>query len=152
MTCDEIMRRARQANVTLVRFLYCGNDGVLRGKMTHIDFLAQRLRTGMGLPMAVQSLTCWDEMVPASGLGPVGEVRLLPDRTLFTVLPWVARQARLWCDLVQVDQQPWSLCPRSCLRRILAQASQWDLQVQAAFENEFYLVRHEASPSTSFTP
>ena len=32
MTHQEILHQARQAGVTLVRFLYCGNDGVSRAK------------------------------------------------------------------------------------------------------------------------
>jgi glutamine synthetase len=141
MTPQEILQQARQAGVVLVRFLYCGNDGVIRGKTTHIDHLAQRLAEGIGLTVAMQSFTMLDQLVPEGHFGPVGEVRLRPDPSSFALLPYAPRQARLFCDLVQLDRQPWSVCPRSFLQRVLAQAAAQGYSLQATFENEFYLVR-----------
>ena len=38
-----ILRQAAEGNIKLVRFLYCGSDGVIRGKSTHADYLDARL-------------------------------------------------------------------------------------------------------------
>src|SRR5919109_2152279 len=132
MTHQEILHQARQAGVILVRFLYCGNDGVIRGKTTHIDHLDRRLTEGIGLTVAMQSFTMLDQLVPEGHLGPVGEVRLLPDPASFAVLPYAPRQARLFCNLMQLDQQPWAICPRSFLQRMLARAAEQGYQLQAA--------------------
>lgn len=37
--------------------------------------------------------------------------------------------------------QPWALCPRHCLKRQIAAAQTANLEVMAAFENEFYLLQ-----------
>lgn len=139
MPLHPIIEQAQQAGVQLIRFLYCGNDGLIRGKATHITQLERCLLTGIGLPMAMQGVTMLDQFVPETGLGPVGEVRLMPDLATFAVLPYNPRQARLFCNLLQLDRHPWTLCPRAVLQRLLQQASQAGLQVQAAFETEFYV-------------
>lgn len=141
MTPQDILHQARQAGVLLVRFLYCGNDGVIRGKTTHIDHLERRLTEGIGLTVAMQSFIMLDQLVPEGHFGPVGEVRLLPDPASFALLPYAPRQARLLCNLMQLDHQPWAICPRSFLQRVLARAEAQGYQFQAAFENEFYLAR-----------
>jgi glutamine synthetase len=141
MTHQEILKQAHQAGVTLVRFLYCGNDGVIRGKLTHIDHLERRLVEGIGLTVAMQSFTMLDQLVPEGHFGPVGEIRLLPDPASFAILPYAPRQARVFCNLVQLNHQPWGVCPRSFLQRMLAQATAQGYHPQAAFENEFYLVQ-----------
>jgi glutamine synthetase len=35
-TPDQIVAACREAGVRLVRFLYCDNGGVIRGKATHV--------------------------------------------------------------------------------------------------------------------
>ena len=39
MDRQTILLQARQAGVKLVRFLYCGNDGVIRGKAAAVEAL-----------------------------------------------------------------------------------------------------------------
>ena len=74
-----VVRQCRHEKVQMIRFLYCGNDGVIRGKTTHIDHLAHRLTEGIGLTVAMQSFTMLDQLVPEGHFGPVGKIRLLPD-------------------------------------------------------------------------
>lgn len=141
LTHQEIVQQVRQAGTLLTQFLYCGNDGLIRGKATHVAHLERRLREGIGLPAGMQSMTMLDRLAPGGPGDQVGEVRLLPDPTTFALLPYAPRQARLFCHLVQHDQQPWPLCPRHFLQRMLTAAAQSGFQVQAAFENEFYLLQ-----------
>ena len=54
---DEIVERARTAGLRLVRFLYCDNDGLIRGKATGMSSLARRLETGIGLTVAMQAFS-----------------------------------------------------------------------------------------------
>jgi len=42
MTPDQIVARAEESGLQLVRFLYCDNGGVIRGKSTHVGQLARR--------------------------------------------------------------------------------------------------------------
>jgi glutamine synthetase len=136
-----ILLQARQAGVKLVRFLYCGNDGVIRGKTAFIEALEAALESGIGLTVAMQSFSMLDRLVPGATFGPVGEIRLVPDLDTFTLLPYAPKSARVLVDMVQLDRTPWPVCPRSFLRRMIARAADRGLRVIAAFENEFYLAR-----------
>src|SRR5262245_66083174 len=109
----EIVRRCAAGKIALVRFLYCGNDGVIRGKACHARFLSSYLTSGIGLTVAMQSFNMLDQLVPEGAFGPVGEIRLLPDPNTFAVLPYAPRTARLLTDMVTLDGMPWAACPRS---------------------------------------
>jgi glutamine synthetase len=138
-----IVRLSRHEKIQLVRFLYCGNDGVIRGKACATEFLESYLVSGIGLTVAMQSMNMLDQLAPEGPFGPVGEIRLMPDPVTFAVLPYAPRAARLLCDMVTLEGEPWDACPRTFLRRMLARAAGQGLSVRAAFENEFTLARRE---------
>src|SRR5882757_10166219 len=87
---DQIVERARTAGLRLVRFLYCDNDGLIRGKATGMSGLRRRLETGIGLTVAMQAFSLLDQLAPVEGMGPVGEIRLVPDPETFVVAPYAA--------------------------------------------------------------
>jgi glutamine synthetase len=101
-----ILLQARQAGVKLVRFLYCGNDGLIRGKAAAIEALDGALEAGIGLTVAMQSFSMLDHLVPEGTFGPVGEIRLVPDLDTFAVLPYAPKSARVLVDMVQLDRTP----------------------------------------------
>jgi glutamine synthetase len=138
-----VVRQCRHEKIQLIRFLYCGNDGVIRGKACTTEFLESYLVSGVGLTVAMQSMNMLDQLAPEGGFGPVGEIRLTADPTTFAVLPYVPRSARLLCDMLTLDGQPWSACPRSFLRRMAARAADRGLILRAALENEFTLARRD---------
>jgi glutamine synthetase len=139
----QIVRACRDANLQLVRFLYCGNDGVIRGKACHADLLESYLESGIGLTVAMQSFTMLDHLVPEGSFGPVGEVRLTPDLDSFAMLPYAPRSGRLFCSLTTLDGNPWGPCPRSFLGRMIERAGTRGVLLKAAFENEFVLARRD---------
>src|SRR5262244_3357176 len=98
-----IVARCKSDKVQLVRFLYCGNDGVIRGKACHTRFLPSYLRSGIGLTVAMQSFNMLDQLVPEGSFGPVGEIRLVPDLDSFSVLPYAPKTARVLCDMVTTE-------------------------------------------------
>ncbi|MBI3454690.1 MAG: glutamine synthetase [Candidatus Rokubacteria bacterium] len=139
----EIVRQCRSAQVQLVRFLYCGNDGLIRGKACHTQFLNSYLRSGIGLTVAMQSFNMLDQLVPEGSFGPVGEIRLVPDPETFAILPYTPKSARLLCDMQTLEGEPWGACTRSFLKRMIARGRQAGVGLRAAFENEFTLARRE---------
>ena len=138
-----ILRQAKADKLQLVRFLYCGNDGVIRGKACHTRFLESYLHSGIGLTVAMQSFNMLDQLVAEGSFGPVGEIRLMPDPATFAVLPYAPRSGRLFCDMVTLDGAPWGACPRSFLKRMIERAGDHGLQLKATFENEFTLARRD---------
>jgi glutamine synthetase len=140
---QEILRHCQTSGTQLVRFLYCGNDSVIRGKACHVRFLDSYVRSGIGLTVAMQSFNMLDQLVPEGSFGPVGEIRLVPDLDTFALLPYAPRSARLLCDLVTLEGEPWDACPRGFLRRMIERARATGVTLKAAFENEFTLARRE---------
>lgn len=127
--------------VRFIRVLWCDNANVIRGKAIHIGALSHHLEHGVGICAAQQAIpVMYDAVVPGSGLGPVGEIRLVPDWSTLRQLPYAPSHARVIGDMVK-DGLPWSLCPRNFLKRMVAEAQAQGLEVMAAFENEFYLLQ-----------
>src|SRR5216110_2012531 len=109
----DVVRQADEAGLRLVRFLWCGNDGTVRAKASGRHGLEGRLRSGIGLTVALQAMNSLDQLQPVEGMGPVGEVRLVPDLTTFRVLPYAPRAGAVLVDLVGLDGDPAPQCPRS---------------------------------------
>src|SRR4051795_8568107 len=139
MTPEQIVSEANERGVQLVRFLYCDNGGVIRGKSTHVGALARRMQSGIGLVKGMQSFTGLDFLAPDASYGPVGEIRLIPDPDTFVVLPYAPRSGQMLVNMVELDHSPWALDPRAFLQRMVAKAAEAGLTFDAAFENEFYL-------------
>jgi glutamine synthetase len=97
------------------------------------------MKGGIGLTVAMQAMNMLDQLQPVEGMGPVGEVRIVPDPDSFVVLPYAPHSAAMMSDLVQLDGRPWAACPRSFLKRMLARAAEMGFTIQAALENEFSL-------------
>jgi glutamine synthetase len=134
----EVARAAEEAGVRLVRFLWCGNDGTIRAKASGLNGLETRLRSGIGLTVGIQAMNSLDRLQPIEGMGPVGEVRLVPDPQTFVVLPYAPQTAAVVCDHQTLAGEPAPVCQRSFLKRMVsALADRGTLQV--AFENEFSL-------------
>jgi glutamine synthetase len=136
-----VQRQLREAGVQYVRILWCDNANVIRGKAAHVGLLADGLPEGVGITVAQQALpVMYDAVVPDSGLGPVGEARLVPDWTTLALLPWAPTHAHVIGDM-RLDGAPWEHCPREFLREQVRRLEARGLAVRAAFENEFFLLR-----------
>ena len=145
-----VLEAARRAKVRLVRFLYTDNGGIIRGKASHVDGLASRLADGIGLTVAMQAMNMLDQLQPVEGMGPVGEIRLVPDPDTFTVLPYAPHAAAMTVDMRTLDGAPWAACPRDFLKRQIAACAAGGLTVRAAFECEFSLATRR--PDGTFAP
>ncbi len=143
MNVQDVVQQARNANLRLVRFLYCDNGGIIRGKATHASKLSTRLTEGIGQTLAMQAFTSVESLAPVEGMGPVGEFRLIPDPQTFVTLPYVPNTGSMMCDMIRLDGQPWEACPRTFLKRMVASLAEQGMRAEAAVEHEFYLAREE---------
>ena len=136
----EIVAQAEASGLRLVRFLYCDNDGIIRGKAAGIANLKERLETGIGLTVAMQAFTMLDHLASVDGMGPVGEIRLVPDPSTFTVAPYAPHTGTVLVDMQTLDGQPYAADGRGFLKRMIARAADdHDLSLVAAFEPEWSL-------------
>jgi glutamine synthetase len=135
----EVVKQADEAGLRLVRFIWCGNDGTIRAKSSARNGLEGRIASGIGLTVAMQAMNGLDQLQPVEGMGPVGEVRLVPDPDTFRVLPYAPRTGAMLVDHVALDGTPAPVCQRSFLKRMEERLAERNLRLEVAFENEFSL-------------
>jgi glutamine synthetase len=143
MNAQDVIQQVRNADLRLVRFLYCDNGGIIRGKATHASKIATRITEGIGQTLAMQAFTGVETLAAVEGMGPVGEFRLIPDPETFVMLPYVPNAGSMLCDMIRTDGKPWEACPRSFLKRMIAQYAEHGMRAEAAVEHEFYFAREE---------
>jgi glutamine synthetase len=139
VTADELLATVEDRGIRLVRFLWCGNDGTMRAKASARHGLAGRLSAGIGVTVAMQAMNSLDDLQPVDGMGPVGEVRLVPDLETFRVLPYAPHTGAVLTDHIALDGSPAPVCQRSFLKRMERGLAERGLALRAAFENEFSL-------------
>jgi glutamine synthetase len=81
------------------------------------------------------------------------DMYLRPDLATFEVFPWVdpsgARVGRIICDIANPDGSPFTGCPRTTLKKVIAMAADRGFQMKAGPEAEFFLFqRREGKPTT----
>ncbi|MDQ6660446.1 MAG: glutamine synthetase family protein [Chloroflexota bacterium] len=143
MNAQEVVQQAQNANLRLVRFLYCDNGGIIRGKTTHVSKLPTRISEGIGQTLAMQAFTGVESLASVEGMGPIGEFRLTPDPDTFVILPYAPHTGSMMCDMLLSDGTPWEACPRTFLKRMSERLAQQGMRAEAAVEHEFYLARQQ---------
>ena len=68
------------------------------------------------------------------------DIAAIPDLDSYTPVPWQANLARFACD-VTVEGEAWAYCPRTILRRVLAQAKERGYEFRMGLELEYFLVK-----------
>ena len=138
--------RAAAENVSLTRFLYADHGGIIRGKAAHAADLEARMSSGIGHTVAMMAMSMLDHLQPVEGMGPVGEVRIVPDPATFVTLPYAPGAAAMCADLVKPDGQPWEACARTFLKQAIAELAAEGYAMRAAFEPEFTLGQRVPDP------
>src|SRR5438445_3486532 len=124
MNAQDVVRQVREADLRLIRFLYCDNGGIIRGKATHSSKLPTRIHEGIGQTLAMQAFTGVESLAAVEGMGPVGEFRLIPDSNTFVILPYAPGAGSMMCDMIGLDGKPWEACPRTFLKRMVARLAE----------------------------
>src|SRR5262252_4523881 len=141
----ELLRREPEEDISLVRFLYADHGGIIRGKAAAAARLTERIESGIGHTRAMMAMSMMDELQPVDGMGPVGEVRIVPDPNTFVTLPYAFGVAAMLSDQVNPDGTPWDGCARTFLKQAIAELAAEGYELQAAFEPEFTLGRREGA-------
>ena len=149
---ETVMERTRQEEIRLVRFLYADHGGIIRGKAAGTARLRERMSSGIGHTVAMMAMSMLDQLQPVPGMGPVGEVRIVPDPETFVALPYAPGAGAMLADLIKPDGSPWEACPRTFLKQALAELAGEGYSMQAAFEPEFTVGHRETSPAAPSIP
>lgn len=141
-----LLRALRGAGVRFLRVITCSTANVIRGKAASLECFDDLAEHGVGVTAALPALpVMYDAVVEESGLGPAGEVRLVPDWDTLQLVPYAPGHAQAIGDL-RVDNGPWPLDPRHFLRRMIENAASQGFAVQAGYELEFYLLEESGRP------
>ncbi len=139
VNAEQIAAAADEHGLRFIRFLWCGNDGTVRAKACARRGLEGRLKSGIGVTVAMQAMNSLDQLQPVRDMGPVGEIRLIPDLETFRVLPYAPNAGAVLTDQIALDGSPAGVCQRSFLKRMEPRLAERGLVLRAAFENEFSL-------------
>jgi glutamine synthetase len=110
------------------------------------------MSSGIGHTVAMMAMSMLDQLQPVAGMGPVGEVRIVPDPETFVALPYAPGAGAMLADLVLPDGTPWEACSRSFLKQAIIELAGEGYAMQAAFEPEFTIGRRESSPAGPSIP
>jgi len=146
------MERTSREQIRLVRFLYADHGGIIRGKAAGTARLKERMSSGIGHTVAMMAMSMLDQLQPVAGMGPVGEVRIVPDPETFVALPYASGAGAMLADLVLPDGTPWQACSRTFLKQAIIDLAGEGYAMQAAFEPEFTIGRRESSPAGPSIP
>src|SRR5713226_7444445 len=129
-----VTERVHAEEISLVWFLYADHGGIIRGKAASAAMLHTRMITGIGHTVAMMAMSMLDHLQPVEGMGPVGEVRIMPDPSTFVPLPYAPGAGAMLADQVLPSGEPWGACARTYLKQAIAAATAEGYAVTAAFE------------------
>ena len=115
-----VAARAHAEGISLVWFLYADHGGIIRGKAATAAMLPTRMTTGIGHTTAMMAMSMLDHLQPVDGMGPVGEVRIMPDPATFVPLPYAPGAGAMLADQVRPGGEPWDGCARTYLKQAIA--------------------------------
>ena len=136
-----IIEECEDESIDLVRLVYVGNDGVLRGKIVNARDLGSVFDSGINVPQVAQSFTSLDRVVPDGRFTGSGEARLVPDPETFHQLPYADGAAVMLCDMRLPNGDSWDADPRSRCQSLIRSLEERGLEPSVTFESEFSLAK-----------
>src|ERR687897_2869907 len=145
-TQDDVKALVQERDIRFIRLWFTDILGQLKSFSINADELEDAFEGGMGFDGS--SITGFNAIEESDMIA-------MPDPTTFSALPWrpgEAGVARMFCDIVTPDRQPYEGDPRHVLRRALqrAEAMGFD-EFNVGPELEFFYFR-SAKPPTGAPP
>jgi glutamine synthetase len=147
----------------VIRFAFADVHGVLRGKTPAREEALRVLRDGVTAPVTLllkdlAGHTAFPVYAPGGAFGIAAlqgsaNMVLVPDPTMFRVLPWASHSGWVLCDLHFQDGTPLPLSTRYVLRRCLDRLKERGLAFIAGLEVECHIFRlDDAAPVVDGEP
>jgi len=136
----DMTKEPSKTSVKFLRIVWCDNANIIRAKAVRMT--SNKLSNYyVGISPAQQAIpVVYDEVVPETGLTPVGEIQLTADLSSFKRIPYAPGHSRVMGDMKR-EGKTWECCPRGFLKKQETEAAQLGLDIKCAFENEFYLLK-----------
>lgn len=130
---------------SFVRIIWVDASGQQRCRVVQANrFNRSVKKNGVGLTHACMGMPSFtDGPAEESKLTGVGEIRLVPDLSTKRTIPWTKQESMVLADMLVKPGEAWGYCPRETLRRVAkVLKDEFDLVMNAGFENEFYLLKN----------
>ena len=155
---DRIIAREK---LETVRFAFCDQHGVLRGKTLVASEASRAMRAGVGMTSTLLAKdtshrTVFKVFAAGGGLGVdemagAGNFMMVADPATFRILPWANKTGWVLCDNYFTNGRPVPFCTRARYRDALAKLAKQGFGFFAGLEVEFQLfkiVDPKLSPDT----
>jgi glutamine synthetase len=143
----------KREKLELVRFSFCDQHGILRGKTLVASEAVGAMRGGVTMTSTLLAKdtshrTVFPVFASGGGLGlpamqGAGNIIMVADPTTFRVLPWAGRTGWVLCDIVFPDGAPVPFSTRALYRDALARLAKLGFDYMAGLEVEFHLFKVE---------
>lgn len=138
-TADDVLRLADEQAVRFVLLQFTDILGALKSVAIPVQQLAKALAGEILFDgSSVNGFVRIEE----------SDMLLRPDPATYRMLPWLGdrhgQTARLLCDIATPDGEPFAGCPRSALKRVIADAEALGFVMNAGPEAEFFIFHLDA--------
>lgn len=134
-----VFRTAKENDVKFIRLWFTDILGNLKGFAITVEELREALERGKPFDgSSIEGFARFDE----------SDVIAMPDPTTFTLLPWRPRQnavAKMFCDILTPEGEPFEGDPRRVLKRNLKRAADLGYTYYAGVELEFFYFKNSGS-------
>ncbi|MEJ6950626.1 type I glutamate--ammonia ligase [Halanaerobiaceae bacterium ANBcell28] len=142
----DILNKARELDVKFIRLQFVDILGTIKNVAITVEQLATALDGEIMFDgSSIEGFTRIHE----------SDMYLKPDLDTFVTFPWKPKEgavARLMCDIYTPDDKPFIGCPRSTLKKVIAEAKEMGYEMFAGPEPEFFLFeRDEKGKPTTIT-
>uniref|UniRef100_A0A165WSI5 GS catalytic domain-containing protein n=1 Tax=Daucus carota subsp. sativus TaxID=79200 RepID=A0A165WSI5_DAUCS len=141
---SKVATQSSEQDVAFVRMIWVDTSGQHRCRVVQKKRFHDSVKTnGVGLTFASMAMTsAADGPADGTNLSGVGEIRLVPDLSTKCRIPWAKQEEMVLADMYLKPGEAWEYCPREALRRVLkVLKEEFNLEVNAGFENEFFLLK-----------
>jgi len=136
---DYVLKSARDNDVKFIRLWFSDILGNLKGVVITVEELSDALDNGVGFDgSSIQGFTRTNE----------SDMVAMPDLNTFSILPWRPREnavARLFCDILKPNGQPFEGDPRFVLKRNVENATKKGFTYYVGPELEYFYFNDQDS-------
>jgi glutamine synthetase len=123
---EDVIKQIRRSEATKVKVAITDLDGVLRGKIVHVDKFLSAAESGFGFCNVVfgwdSSDHAYDNVEYTGWHTGYPDAKVNLDLSTFRTIPWDQQTPFFLGDFVDDQDRPLPICPRQLLKQILAQA------------------------------
>jgi glutamine synthetase len=136
-----VLKECKEKGVEFIRLWFTDILGTMKSFAITVEELEGALEEGMGFDGS--SITGYQDIQESDMIA-------MPDPTTFTLLPWRSKEkpvAKMFCDILTPDGEPYPGDPRYILKRMIKKAADKGYTFYVGPELEYFYFK-DSSPST----